>query len=107
MKENYVLSESETQVIGWAYTTYLNKLLGAPTYLVNQIFIAPAYRGQGYATSLLTTITEDADSAGVILILDFQPAEFSSDATRLQLLYERFGFTWDETIGGMRRPPTP
>lgn len=105
MNPTFVISEGY-DVQGWAYTMHVPHF--APkktTYLINQIYVAPKHRGKGIATQLLTEITQIADKESATLILDFQPAEFNSDATRLQLLYERFGFAWDETIGGMRREP--
>lgn len=83
------------------------KLDDEPLAMINQIYVIPQCRGNGAAKNLLTQITEDADREKVHLILDFQPAEFHSDKVKLQLLYERFGFTWDEAIGGMRREPHP
>lgn len=79
---------------------------GVPrTAMINQIYVIPQARGKGMASNLLEQVTSDADKEQVELILDFQPGEFNSDKVKLQLLYERFGFTWDESIGGMRRKP--
>lgn len=91
-------------VTGWAYTITLRGHEPAMA-MITQVYIIPQARGNGMAKNLLTQVTADADREGILLVLDFQPAEFNSDATRLQLFYERFGFTWDETIGGMRREP--
>lgn len=102
MRSTYLGSKSESDVVGWAYVMQFDD---KPLAMITQLFVPPAHRGEGRATSILQEITSDADRLGIELILDFQPAEFNSDAVRLQLLYERFGFTWDETIGGMRRVP--
>lgn len=103
MKTIYRINE-DGQTQGWAYTTYLHTFMKS-TYLINQIYVLPNHRGKGVGTQLLKEMTEHADWENAVLVLDFQPAEFQSDAVRLQLFYERFGFTWDESIGGMRRIP--
>lgn len=103
MKDSYI-NKDGCDVRGYAYVSHL-ATIGSNLYLINQIYVVPKYRGQGVATDILTRIINDADAEGARLILDFQPAEFNSDAVRLQLFYERFEFAWDERLGGMRREP--
>lgn len=89
---------------GYAYVTYLHTVM-RNTYLINQIYVLPKFRGTGIAKELLRQITEHADWEGAVLILDFRPEEFGSDAERLMKLYQSFGFTWDVKLGGMKREP--
>lgn len=103
MKEQYVIRNGD-DVQGWAYTTYLHTGMHS-VYLLNQIYVVPEHRNKRVATQILTQVANHADWENAVIFLDFQPAEFNSDATRLQSFYERFGFTWDATIGGMRREP--
>lgn len=103
MKETYSVSQ-DGQTQGWAYTTYLHTFT-KPMYMVNQIYVVPEHRGKGIATKILTDIVNHADWENATLILDFQPGEFNSDKVKLHLFYERFGFTWDASIGAMRREP--
>lgn len=105
MKDHYVISDLGS-VQAWAYTMNVsNNFGGAPTYLINQIYVAPAHRNKGIGKELLTLITNEADLERATIILDFQPEEFGSDAQRLAKFYESFDFKWDEEIHGYSREP--
>jgi len=60
---------------------------------VVRVWTDPEARGQGFATELLKSITEDADIEGVVLILT--PRIFGKTAGLQDLAkwYERFGFS--------------
>lgn len=105
MKDHYVITDLG-EVQAWAYTLDVsNNFGGAPTYLINQIYVVPAHRNKGIGKELLTRITNDADLERATIILDFQPEEFGSNRERLAKLYESFDFTWNEKIHGYSREP--
>ena len=89
------------QLAGWAYVT--SNFMGNKVHLINQIFVLPSKRGNGFANAILTEITTDADKERATLILSFSPEEFGSDSNKLQKLYESHDFRWDDSIGGMWR----
>ncbi len=59
---------------------------------VVKVWTDPEHRKQGYATELLKQVTDEADVAGFVLML--QPKEFgkSNGLKQLEHWYERFGF---------------
>lgn len=105
MKLTYLAPESLGKITGWAYLIDLETVI-RDSFLITQLYVPPAHRGKGMAKAMLTKITEDADSEGTILLLDFRPEEFNSDPAKLRSLYASFGFEWDREIRGMRRNPT-
>lgn len=49
-------------------------------------------RGQGYASRLLKTVTDEADTEGVILYLSIEPDGTGLDEDQLRAWYSRNGF---------------
>lgn len=52
----------------------------------------PDKRNQGYASSLLAQVCEEADEAGIALLVHCQPEDCTTDSKRLQSFYARHGF---------------
>ena len=104
MKDTYLMSDLGTTQ-GWAYTIDVSdRFMGKPTVMITQLYVYPKYRNNGVGKELLTRITNDADLENKLLVLDFAPEEFGSESDRLKVLYERFGFRWDDNLQGMVRP---
>lgn len=68
-------------------------------------------RRMGYATTLMHSVTAEADIAGIVLMIVVQPygEHGITDMGRLQKFYERFGFAriQDEPVLMARRPSRP
>lgn len=72
---------------------------------VVNVFVNPAHRGDGYGTSLIEAICEDADRSGTVLLL--RPDAEDGDNEALTGWYRRFGFDVIQTEPVMlmaRRP---
>lgn len=77
--------------IGIADLTNIGEMVpGSMT--ITRINIPAAYRGQGYGTQLLRSITQAADEAGVDLSLEIMPSG-PLDYDDLEAWYKRHGFT--------------
>lgn len=52
---------------------------------ITELFVPEEFRGKGEATALLNDVCDQADTAGLLLLL-------IADSKELGLFYERFGF---------------
>ena len=60
---------------------------------VSSLVVDAAYRGHGYARALMTTLIEEADADGLVLLVVVAPFDDSPmDQSALQAWYERLGF---------------
>lgn len=59
---------------------------------VVSVWTSADHRMQGYATELMKAVCDDADSEGVVLILQPKPFDANIAKVRLLAFYRRFGF---------------
>ena len=74
---------------------------------VVSVWTSPDHRMQGYATELMKAVCDEADSAGMVLILQPKPFDANIAKVRLMAFYRRFGFIkTQDTPPLMARAPT-
>ncbi|MDR7094144.1 GNAT family N-acetyltransferase [Hydrogenophaga laconesensis] len=102
MKQNFENEHASCQVVQ-------NPELPADMERVREVvrvWTDPAFRNEGYATELMKAVCDEADSEGVVLIL--QPKPFDANIAKARLLgfYARFGFvkTQDQPVLMARAP---
>lgn len=59
---------------------------------VVSVWTDPDHRMQGYATELMKAVCDEADSEGMVLILQPKPFDANIAKVRLMAFYRRFGF---------------
>ncbi|WP_353475701.1 GNAT family N-acetyltransferase (plasmid) [Salipiger sp. H15] len=86
---------------------YIEHSLWNKRFILSGIWVAPAYRGQGFAHRILRQLVEAADEAELGIELHHEPfGEEGLDKPALEAFYSRHGFQHHElTPGAMFRIP--
>src|SRR6266404_1888462 len=97
-----VVCDVESRTVGYALLiSFWSNELGGEVCNIDELFVAPLYRGRGLATALLEELAEKEPSVWPI-----RPAaltlEVTSQNERARALYERLGFRGKNLA--MRRP---
>ncbi len=97
--------EGEHQaVVGFAhvYPTFESLSL-APSWTLNDLFVAPPWRGRGVGRALIDTVSDAARRAGATYVT----LETAHDNVTARRLYEDVGFTVDDEYVHYALPLTP
>jgi GNAT superfamily N-acetyltransferase len=86
---------------------YIEHALKNKRFVLGGIWVAPQYRGKGFAHSILRVLVEAADEADISIELYHEPfGEEGLGMGDLEAFYNRHGFAWhDSAPGGLVRLP--
>lgn len=86
---------------------YIEHAVKNKRFILGGIWVAPQYRGKGFAHNILRVLVEAADDANFGIELYHEP--FGEEGLRteeLEAFYNRHGFAWHDTApGGLVRLP--
>jgi ribosomal protein S18 acetylase RimI-like enzyme len=108
MKDAYVDIEHWASAMLWKVDFPLPEVgLAPPYYILSRIEVNQAFRHQGYASSLLRKVCDDADEEQVTLALIIEPdgTLYSRSYHELYEWYYRYGFRPMPLVGFMKRVP--
>jgi GNAT superfamily N-acetyltransferase len=84
-----LVARVDRDIVGVAYVaTILSVEHGGPVGWVEELYVSPAYRGQGVGRALLNGVLEQAQELGLVAL----DLELDVEHERAESLYARFGF---------------
>jgi ribosomal protein S18 acetylase RimI-like enzyme len=99
-----LVCEVDNRAAGYALLiSFWSNELGGEVCIIDELFVAPAYRGRGLATELLMILAENEQSLWPAQLAALA-LEVSPGNERARALYERLGFRGDDLAMRLHLP---